>query len=50
MENNSKTLQTIQTLCKVGRILSKIAFIICIVGAALCVAGIISLALIPEGI
>ncbi|MBP5657751.1 MAG: hypothetical protein J6X52_04445 [Clostridia bacterium] len=50
MENNSKTLKTIQTLCKVGRILSKITFIICIVGAALCVAGIISLALIPEGI
>ncbi|MBO7400975.1 MAG: hypothetical protein J6U75_07185 [Clostridia bacterium] len=50
MENNSKTLKTIQTLCKVGRILSKITFIICIVGAALCVAGIISLAVIPEGI
>ncbi|MBQ6043109.1 MAG: hypothetical protein IJL41_03080 [Clostridia bacterium] len=50
MENNSKTLKTIQTLCKVGRILSKITFIICLVGAALCVAGIISLALIPEGI
>ena len=44
-----KTLKTIQTLSKIGRILSVIVFIFAVVGAALCVAGIISLALIPEG-
>lgn len=45
-----KTLKTIQTLCKAGKIISKVLFILCIVGAALCAAGIISLAVIPEGI
>ena len=40
-----KTLKTIQTLSKIGKILSKIVFICCIVGFCLCAAGILSLAL-----
>jgi len=44
-----KTLKTLQTLSKVGRILSTVVFVICIVGGCLCVAGIISLLVIPEG-
>lgn len=35
-----KTLNTIQTLSKIGKILSKIVFIFCIVGAVMCAAGI----------
>lgn len=45
-----KTLKTIQTLSKIGKILSKIIFILCIIGAAGCLVGIVSLACIPEGI
>ena len=45
-----KTLKTIQTLSKVGRIISKIIFICCLVGAIGCLAGIVSLAVIPSGI
>ena len=44
-----KTLNTIQTLSKVGRILSKVIFIISLVGGILCLAGIVSLAVIPDG-
>lgn len=40
-----KTLSTIQTLAKLGRIISKIIFICAIVGGALCLAGLISLAM-----
>lgn len=40
-----KTLSTIQKLAKFGRILSKIIFICSIVGSALCLVGLISLAL-----
>lgn len=39
-----ETLKVIQTLAKIGKILSKIVFICCIVGACGCVVGIISLA------
>ena len=39
-----KTLQTIQKLSKLGRILSKIVKIICIVAAILCAIGLILLA------
>ena len=35
----SKTLNTIQTISKVGRILSTITFICCLVGGILCVVG-----------
>ena len=42
MESN--TLKTIQTLAKVGRVISKVIFILCIVGFCLCICGIISLA------
>ena len=44
-----KTLKTIQTLSKVGKILCKIIFIFCLVGGIGCAVGIISLAAIPEG-
>lgn len=40
----SKTLNTIQVLMKIGRILSKIAFIACIVGASLALVGLLSVA------
>lgn len=36
------TLQTIQTLSKIGKILSKIVFVCSVVGFCLCIAGIIS--------
>lgn len=39
----SKTLKTIQIFSKVGKILSKIIFIFCIVGAAGCLVGIIAM-------
>lgn len=40
-----KTLNTIQTLSKIGKILSRIMFILCLVGACGCVVGILSMAL-----
>ena len=40
-----KTLQTIQTISKIGKIISKIVFICCVVGFCLCVVGIAGLAL-----
>lgn len=39
-----KTLRAIQVLAKIGKIISKIIFICCIVGACGCVAGLIALA------
>lgn len=45
-----KTLQTIQTLFNVGRILCKIIFVFCLVGGIGCALGITCLAVIPEGI
>lgn len=45
-----KSLKTIQVLAKIGRILSKIIFICCIVGFCFCVAGILSLAVGVDGI
>lgn len=42
----SKTLSTILTIFKVARILAKIVFILCIVGGAGCVLGLISLPLV----
>ncbi len=44
----TKTLKTIQTISKVGKILSKIAFICGIVSFALCFFGLISLGLGAE--
>lgn len=41
----SKSLQTIQTLNKIGKVLSKIVFICCLVGAIGCIIGIVSVAL-----
>ena len=38
------TLKTIQTLSKIGKILSKIVFICCVVAFCGCIATIISLA------
>lgn len=40
-----KSLKTIQTLSKIGKIMSKVIGIICIVAACLCAVGIVSLAL-----
>ena len=48
MENN--TLKAIQTLSKVGKIISKIIFICCVVGFCFCIAGIIGLACGLDGI
>ena len=42
---NTKTLSAIQTVCKVGKVLSTIVFIFCIVGIVGCALGIIGLAL-----
>ncbi|MBQ7647431.1 MAG: hypothetical protein IJS94_09190 [Clostridia bacterium] len=45
-----KTIDTLRTASKAGRIISKVIFILCIVGFALCAAGILCLALIPDGL
>ena len=45
-----KSLKTIQTLAKIGKVISKIIFILSIVGGVSSIVGIISLACIPEGI
>ena len=45
-----KTLNTIQTLAKIGRILSRIVYIFCMIGGIGCLAGILSLLLLPESI
>ena len=45
-----KTLRIIQTLAKIGKIISKIIFICSLVGGIGCIVGIISLAAIPEGL
>lgn len=42
----SKSLQTIQTLNKIGKVLSKIVFICCLVGAIGCIIGIASVGLL----
>lgn len=39
-----KTLQTIQMISKIAKILSKIIFICCIVGFCLCIVGVVGLA------
>ena len=44
-----KTLKKIQKLSKLGRILSKIVFIFCIIGIVGCAAGIVGLTFIPDG-
>lgn len=36
----SKTLNTIQTIAKIGKILSSIAYVFCLVGGIICVVGI----------
>ena len=43
-----KTLKTIQGLAKAGRIISKIIFILCLVGGIGCIVGIVCLAAIPD--
>lgn len=43
-----KTLKTIQTLAKVGKVLSKIVFICSLVGGILCVVGVLLFALLPQ--
>ena len=46
----TKTLDTIQTLAKIGRVLSKIVFIFSLIGAIGCAAGILSVRFLPESI
>ncbi|MCR5807989.1 MAG: hypothetical protein K6G56_00350 [Clostridiales bacterium] len=43
-----KSLKTIQTLAKIGKVLSKIVFIICIVGLVLCALGTLCMIFLPE--
>lgn len=43
-----KTLRTIQTLSKVGKILSTIVYIFCIIGFCSCIAGILCIAVGEE--
>ena len=43
-----KTLKTIQTLAKIGKVFSKIIFVCCVVGFCGCIVGIVSLALGAE--
>ena len=45
-----KTLNTIQTISKIAKVISKIIFICSIVGLCLCIASIISLAIGTEGL
>ncbi|MBR2278722.1 MAG: hypothetical protein IJ872_05860 [Eubacterium sp.] len=45
-----KALNTIQTISKIAKVISKIIFICSIVGLCLCIAGIISLAIGTEGL
>ncbi len=45
-----KTIEKIRKLCSLARILSRIAFVIAVVGAVLCLAGIISLAAGADGV
>lgn len=45
-----KTLETIQTLAKIGKVLSNIVFVCCIVAACLCIIGIVALALGLESV
>lgn len=45
-----KTLNTIQTLSKIGKILSKIVYICCIVGFCGCVVGIIAMLIGAEAV
>ncbi len=40
-----KTLNTIQKLSKIGKVLSRSAFIFCIIGFCGCIVGILSMAL-----
>lgn len=36
----SKALDTIQTVAKIGKVLSSIAYVFCLVGGILCIVGI----------
>ena len=44
----TKTLETIQKLSRLGKVLSKIVFIFSLIGAIGCAAGFVSMALLPE--
>ena len=46
----SKTLGTIQKLAKLGKVLSTIVFVFCLVGAIGCAVGLISLQMMPDSI
>lgn len=46
----SKSLRAIQVLAKIGKVMSRVVFICSIVGMAVCVMGVLSYNLIPDGI
>lgn len=48
--SNKSTLDIIQIIARIGKILSKIVNICCIVGAVLCCVGIITLSLLPRSL
>ena len=45
-----KTLNTIQTLSKIGKVLSRICYIFCLIGAIGCAVGLVSLPFAEQGI
>lgn len=45
-----KTLNTIQTISKIGKILSKIIYICCIIGVAGCIVGMVSIPFADTGV
>ena len=49
-ESIMKTLDTIQALSKIGKILSTIVFVCCIIGAAGCILGMLCLPIADSGI
>lgn len=46
---NSKTLEAIQTISKIAKVLSAIAYVCCLVGSILCIVGLSCIG-IPQGI
>ena len=45
-----KTIETIQTLSKIGKVLSKIIYICCIIGAVGCAVGLVSFPFADQGV
>lgn len=45
-----KTLNTIQTLSKIGKIFSKVLFILCVIGGIFCLVGILEISFVHNGL